>query len=161
MAGSVQIFGIGDLSRKFAELAENMKQKTARRMVATAGGIVRKEAKALALSQGLKQTGTLVRNIAIKREKNVPEGVEQYHLGVRHGRELRRAKIDKLFLVKNKSGRVVWKRRDDPFYWRFLEFGTKHINPYRFINQALINKRQEAIDAMLKRLERDLERSGA
>ena len=43
--------------------------KTARRMVATAGGIVRKEAKALALSQGLKQTGSLIKNIAIKREK--------------------------------------------------------------------------------------------
>lgn len=156
MAGNVRIFGIGDLSRKFAELAENMKQKTARRMVATAGGIVRKEAKALALSQGLKQTGSLIKNIAIKREKNVPEGVEQYNLGVRHGRELRRAKIDKLFLVKNKSGRVVWKRVDDPFYWRFLEFGTKQINPYRFIQQALNNKQQEAIDAMLSRLQRDL-----
>ena len=82
MAGNVQILGIGELSRKFSELAENMKQKTARRMVATAGGIVRKEAKALALSQGLKQTGALIKNIAIKREKNVPEGVEQYHLGV-------------------------------------------------------------------------------
>ncbi len=161
MAGNVQILGIGELSRKFAELAENMKQKTARRMVATAGGIVRKEAKALALSQGLKQTGSLIKNIAIKREKNVPEGVEQYHLGVRHGRELRRAKIDKLFLVKNKSGRVVWKRVDDPFYWRFLEFGTKQINPYRFIQQALNNKQQEAIDAMLSRLQRDLEKSKA
>jgi len=156
MAGNVQILGIGELSRKFSELAENMKQKTARRMVATAGGIVRKEAKALALSQGLKQTGALIKNIAIKREKNVPEGVEQYHLGVRHGRELRRAKIDKIFLVKNKSGRVVWKRVDDPFYWRFLEFGTKQINPYRFIQQALNNKQQEAIDAMLSRLHRDL-----
>ena len=156
MAGNVQILGIGELSRKFSELADNMKQKTARRMVATAGGIVRKEAKALALSQGLKQTGALIKNIAIKREKNVPEGVEQYHLGVRHGRELRRAKIDKIFLVKNKSGRVVWKRVDDPFYWRFLEFGTKQINPYRFIQQALNNKQQEAIDAMLSRLHRDL-----
>ena len=156
MAGNVQILGIGELSRKFSELAENMKQKTARRMVATAGGIVRKEAKALALSQGLKQTGALIKNTAIKREKNVPEGVEQYHLGVRHGRELRRAKIDKIFLVKNKSGRVVWKRVDDPFYWRFLEFGTKQINPYRFIQQALNNKQQEAIDAMLSRLHRDL-----
>ena len=156
MAGNVQILGIGELLRKFSELAENMKQKTARRMVATAGGIVRKEAKALALSQGLKQTGALIKNIAIKREKNVPEGVEQYHLGVRHGRELRRAKIDKIFLVKNKSGRVVWKRVDDPFYWRFLEFGTKQINPYRFIQQALNNKQQEAIDAMLSRLHRDL-----
>lgn len=161
MAAKTELIGLDGLLDQFKRLSANMTEKTARRMVATAGGIVRKEAKALALSQGLKQTGTLVRNIAIKREKNVPEGVEQYHLGVRHGRELRRAKIDKLFLVKNKSGRVVWKRRDDPFYWRFLEFGTKHINPYRFINQALINKRQEAIDAMLKRLERDLERSGA
>ena len=103
----------------------------------------------------------MIKNIAIKREKNVPEGVEQYHLGVRHGRELRRAKIDKLFFFFFKSGRGVWKRVDDPFYWRFLEFGTKQINPYRFIQQALNNKQQEAIDAMLSRLQRDLEKSKA
>lgn len=160
MAGNFEILGIGELSRKFSMLTQNMKQKTARKMVAAAGGIVRKEAKSLALQMGLKKTGSLIRNIAIKRERSAGDGVEQYNLGVRHGRELRRSKLNRLQLVKNSAGRVVWRRVDDPFYWRFLEFGTKSISPHRFLQKSLENKRQAAIDAMMKRLDNEMQNKG-
>ena len=159
MAAEVQITGLGDLKQQFAKVKQGMIRKTAFRMVAAAGGVLRKEARALALSHGLKRSGALIRNISIKRERNAPHGTAQYNLGVRHGRNLGRKSVK--YLALNKAGNVVTRRENDPFYWRFLEFGTKHIRPYRFIQDSLKNKRSEALAALEDRLKKDLERMGA
>jgi HK97 gp10 family phage protein len=146
--------GFGNLRKTFDQLDRNLKQKIGPRMVAAGIGVWRKESKTIAQAKGLKITGALIRNIAIKRERKVPEGVIQYHLGVRHGRDLgRRAKKT---LAVSKTGRVVTKRENDPFYWRFLEFGTKHIAAAEFIQQAPKNKRAEAIAAMEKKLQQEI-----
>lgn len=122
MAGKTEILGIGDIQKKFLNLRQDMVLKTSRRMVAAAGTVLKKEAKAIAQSKGLRISGALIRNIAIKRERNAPEGTEQYNLGVRHGRDLGKRHTKYLALSK-RSGRVVIKRENDPFYWRFIEFG--------------------------------------
>ena len=88
MAGKAEILGIGQLQKSFANLKQDMLIKTSRRMVASGGGVVRTEAKKIAQSYGLRKSGALIRNIAIKRERNAPAGTEQYNLGVRHGRDL-------------------------------------------------------------------------
>lgn len=126
MAGNAEILGLGDLTKLFGKLKDDMKLRTSRRMVAAAGGVLRKEARAIAQSKGLKVSGALIKNIVIKRERNAPEGTEQYHLGVRHGRGLGNGKkITKYLAYSKRKGRVVIKRKDDPFYWRFVEFGHK------------------------------------
>lgn len=146
--------GLGDLRKAFAGLDSDLQKKIAPRMVAAAGGVLRKEAKAIAQQKGLKRSGALIRNIAIKRERKVPPGTTQYNLGVRHGRDLgRRAKK---FLARTKTGRVVTKRENDPFYWRFLEFGTRHIAAKEFIQQAPKNKQAEAIAAMTQKLQKEI-----
>lgn len=159
MAGNTTIIGIEGLRGKFLELRQDMTLKTARRMVASAGGVLRREAKAIAQGYGLKRSGALIRNIAIKRERSAPVGIEQYNLGVRHGRDLGNGKKVVKFLAKNRSGRVVTRRENDPFYWKFLEFDTKNRSATPFIQAALKNKSQEAISAMSDRLERDLARA--
>lgn len=159
MAAEVQITGLGDLKQQFAKVKQGMIRKTAFRMVAAAGGVLRKEARSLALSHGLKRSGAMIRNIAIKRERNAPPGTVQYNLGVRHGRNLGRKSVK--YLALSKAGNVVNRRENDPYYWRFLNLGTKHIRPYRFIEDSLKNKRTEALAALEDRLKKDLERMGA
>ncbi len=160
---SARIEGLGELRRSFTSLTEDMHLRVSRRMVASAGGIVRKEARTLAQQQGLRLTGALIRNIAIKREKT-PEGVTQYHLGVRHGKDL--GKSAPRQLVVGKNGRIVNAYVDDPFYWRFLEKGRNifrgkgrrgrelkgRVAATPFIAPALENKQAEAIEAMAARL---------
>lgn len=124
MAGNTKLIGIEGLQAKFLELGQDMTLKTARRMVASAGTVLKKEAKAIAQSKGLKVSGAMIQNIAIKRERNAPEGTEQYNLGVRHGRDLGKRHTKYLALSKRK-GRVIIKRENDPFYWRFVELGHK------------------------------------
>lgn len=124
MAVKTEILGIGELNKMFKNLRSDMINKTARRMVAAGGQVVKKEAKAIAQSKGLQISGAMIKNIAIKRERNAPDGTEQYNLGVRHGRDLGK-KATKYLAYSKRKGRVVIKRRDDPFYWRFVELGHK------------------------------------
>ncbi|KQV78476.1 hypothetical protein ASD15_21935 [Massilia sp. Root351] len=161
MSGRLE--GLGELRRAFAGVADDMRTRTSRLMVASGGGILRKEARNLALAQGLKLTGALVRNIAIKRERT-PDGVTQYNLGVRYGRDMGRKAAKQLVVGKN--GRVVSVYVNDPFYWRFLEKGRNvyhgdgkrrrgvknQVEATPFIAPALENKRADAIEAMANRL---------
>lgn len=176
------ITGLESLRKGFQSLSKDMELRTSRAMVVAAGGVLKKEAKSLAQKQGLRKTGALIDNIAIKREKT-PEGLAQYNLGVRHGRNLGR-KAEKKLTVGS-SGRITTKYVNDPFYWSFLEFGR---NIYRgtttarnmaskrkrmrttknavgrvpatpFIAPALTNKKAEAIAAMQKRLQKTLEKA--
>ncbi len=151
-----RIEGLTELRASFVEIENDMKMRTARSMVVAAGGVLKREAKRLAQSQGLRKTGALIKNIAIKREKT-PEGIAQYHLGERHGRDLGHKAEKKL--VVGKSGRIVTKRVNDPFYWYFHEFGTKKMQKRPFIGPALENKRVEAIKAMEDRLAKEIEKA--
>jgi len=150
------ILGINELNAKFAQLSDSMVKKVARKMVVSAGYVVRKEAKAIAQSKGLRKTGALIKNIAIKYEPKAPKGTTQYNLGVRHGKYLGNSKKVIKYLKRTKTGRIVTKRQNDPFYWRFLEFGTKHIQAVPFITPALERKQREAINAMEAVLDKEL-----
>jgi HK97 gp10 family phage protein len=155
------IHGLGELTANFKKLSADITQKTAFQMVVAAGGVLRKEAKALAQAQGLRKTGALIKNIAIKREKGTPPGTVQYNLGVRHGKDLGNGKKVIKYLARSKrNGRIITKRKNDPFYWHFLEFGTKHIRASHYIEGALANRRTEAIHAMEVKLQQVLDKAG-
>lgn len=161
-----RVRGVKDLSTAFAAVSKDMELRVSRLMVASGGGVLRTEARRLAREQGLKRTGALIKNIVIKRERT-PVGITQYNLGVRHGRSL--GKKAAKTLAVGRSGRVITKYLDDPFYWYFLEFGRKvyagdgrrkkknkvrkEVPATPFIAPALENKQAEAIDAMAKRCE--------
>lgn len=168
---SARIEGLGQLRQSFQVIATDMRTRTSRVMVASAGGVLRKEARNLAQAQGLRLTGALIQNIVIKREKT-PDGVSQYHLGVRHGREMGRKAERKLVIAKN--GRVTSVVVNDPFYWLFLEKGRNvypgngrrkrdgaksRVDATPFIAPALENKRQDAIEAMAVRLAKEIEKA--
>lgn len=150
-----EVFGIGDLAQQFEKLAANI-DKTARSMVVAAGAVVRAEAKANAQRRGLRRTGALINNIAIKRQPT-EKGVAQYHLGVRHGRNISwKKKGDSKLVVK--GGRISKRYENDPFYWRFHELGTQKETARPFIAPALESKRTQAVDAMKRPLQRELKR---
>lgn len=172
MNSPTRIDGLDHLRKSFNGLAKDMQEKASRQMVAAAGGILRSEAKRLAQGQGLRKTGALIRNIAIKRERTA-DGVTQYNLGVRHGRNLGK-KAEKRLKV-GKSGRVVTEYLNNPFYWSFLEFGRNvypgdgrrrrrvaaksRVAATPFIAPALENKRDDALNAMATRLARLIDKA--
>lgn len=126
MADKPEVLGIEALAASFREVREDMGSKVARRMVVAGGKIVRDRAKANARANGSVISGAMVENIAIKREAKAPDGTAQYHVGVRHGNQQTRkvrAKGQRRLVVSR--GRIVQRRDNDPFYWKFVERGHR------------------------------------
>lgn len=143
-----RILGLNDLLNNFAALGVDMQIKQAPRIVVAGGRVLVKAAKAEAQHLGLRKTGALIKNIAMKRERQAPEGTAQYNIGVRHGRDLGNGKKVIKYLAVNKSGRIVTKRQNDPFYWRFLQFPTKYRDATPFLEKGLDDGGVNAINAM-------------
>ena len=156
-----EVLGIGDLKLNFQRVREDMKLRTSRRMVVAAGGVLKRRAKANALAAGLRKTGSLVKNIVIKRETKAPEGTTQYNLGVRHGRNMTKKQKANSLLGVGRSGRIVKRYEDDPYYWRFLEFDTSRRSATPFLGPALQDGKEQAIEAMATAGKKDLEKVGA
>ena len=150
-----ETLGIGEITQSFRGLKSGIETRVARGMLVSGGGVLKRRAKALAIAQGLRRTGALVKNIAIKREPQAPQGTEQYHLGVRHGHNLTRKQKARSKLGVNAAGRIVKRYEDDPYYWRFAEVGSSKQDATPFIGPALEEGAEEAIGAMGARLERE------
>lgn len=126
MADKPEVLGIEALAASFREVREDMGSKVARRMVVAGGKIVRDRAKANAKANGSVISGAMVENIVIKREAKAADGTAQYHVGVRHGNQQTRkvrAKGQRRLVVSR--GRIVQRRDNDPFYWKFVERGHR------------------------------------
>lgn len=167
-----ETLGIGELRAEFEKVRTDMQKRVARKVVVAGGRVLKAEAIAIATANGSKVSGDMIKNIAIKRESKAPQGTEQIHLGVRHGRNQTKKVREKgnEYLVVNRRGRIVTRRDNDPYYWRFVEFGHKiiprrsasgsksirkrrkeavgQVDPKPFIQPALERKRAEAIQAM-------------
>ncbi len=153
---AADVIGAHELVDAFGQLKSDMRNKSARRIVAAGGAVLRKEARTVAQNAGLRKTGAMIANIVIKRERNKPEGTEQYNLGVRHGRDLGNGKKIVKYLAVTDSGRIVTRRENDPFYWKFLHFGTKHIEAVRFLEIALENKADATVNAMAEKAKKEV-----
>lgn len=155
-----EILGIGELTKNFAKARSDMETRIARSMVVAAGGVLKRKAKANMQRQGLVRTGSMMKNVAIKRETQAPAGTAQYHLGVRHGKNKTRAQRKTGKLSVNTKGRIVKRYEDDPYYWRFPEFGTAKQQATPSLGPALEEGKTEAIEAMAARLKKELDKTG-
>jgi HK97 gp10 family phage protein len=188
MAANNVVAGLQSFNSSIATLKDDMQKKVAFSAALMGANVIKREAKAIALQKGLELTGALINNIAVKRESNPPLGVAQYNLGVRHGRELgSKAKV--VYSVRA-DGSIKKAYVDDPFYWWYLEFGTKPhtetggggrklafeasgkpvfamkvgnpgIKPLPFIGPAFENKSDAALQAMSDRVALFIEKGSA
>ncbi len=180
-----QILGIADLRKNF-EAAAKDSPRLARRAVVAGGRILKDEARSIARANGSIRTGVMVENIAIKRESRAGQGVEQYNLGVRRGKDqskkVRAAGTSKLKV--NADGRIQRVRDNNPYYWGWVELGHKTVarrsntkrgrsgiakrraqsngwvNARPFIGPALERKRSQVLQAMAQAVAREVARAG-
>lgn len=114
------------MRQNFEGIRQDMRTRVSRRMVVAGGRVIKDQAIANARANGSVRTGAMVANIVIKRESKAPEGTEQYHVGVRHGRhqskKLREKAAKKLV---TRRGRVREQRENNPYYWRWVERGRR------------------------------------
>ncbi len=130
MAGDVvRIEGLDELKRKLAEVPKAMRKRVLRNALAAGAREVRDVAK--------RNAPVLTLGTSLKAPYRKPGTVKQA-IRVRTSKADRRAGDLGVFVNVRpaKSGQRGAKNPNDPFYWRFLEFGTKKMPAKPFLQRA-------------------------
>ena len=130
MAGEVvRIEGLDELKRKLAEVPKAMRKRVLRTALAAGAREVRDVAK--------RNAPTLSLGSALKAPYRKPNTIKQA-IRVRTSKADRRAGDVGVFVNVRpaKAGQRGAKNPNDPFYWRFLEFGTKKMPARPFLQRA-------------------------
>lgn len=169
MADSLQVRleGIDELKRALADAAAEIRTKAVRGALRQAGNVIRKSARQAVpvLARPVMRGGQLARKpqtvrnaIAVRNSKLARrEGNEGVFVGVRpaKGARFRTRTVKALGVRIRQRTQVRASKRgryspDDPYYWRYLEFGTRHMGARAFLRPAFEAQGRAAIDAFME-----------
>lgn len=141
---TVKLDGVDELNKALANAAKKIRTGAVRGALRKAGQVISKEAKlsapVLSAPTRNRKAGTVKRNIAVRNSKFARQaGNEGVFIGVRPLRGSRQKKL----------GKAGAKNPNDPFYWRFLEFGTKKLTARPFLRTAAESKGSQAIKTFM------------
>lgn len=150
MGAEVKVEGFKELAAKLRALAPAMRKKVLRNALAAGGRLVRDEAKRKApvLSNTIKapyrKPGTVRDAITVRTSKDARNaGDVGVFVNVRpaKGAKFKTVTTNYVFLkvrnrVQTRASNRGAKSRNDPYYWRFLEFGTKKMPARPFLKPA-------------------------
>ena len=100
----------------------------------------------------------LIENIAIRRAKSKTPGRTIYEVFVRRGKKAKNAKRIVRRSKRKGVNQFVVDYEGDPFYWFMHEFGTTKKEARPFMRTAFEAKKQDAVNAMAKRMRKSIER---
>jgi HK97 gp10 family phage protein len=143
---TVKLEGIDDLKRALADAASDIRKKAVRGALREAGKVIQAAARATApvlqVPVPHRLPGTVKRNILVRASKFARQaGDEGVYVNVRGIRG--KARITRL-------GKAGAKNPNDPYYWRFLELGTRKMRARPFLRPAADSKGQEAISKFMQ-----------
>jgi HK97 gp10 family phage protein len=127
MAAEIKLEGVDDLVKKLRELVPAMRKRVVRNALSAGARLVRDEAK----------RNAPVLSPSVNAPYRKP-GTLRSAIRVRSSKQARRAGDVGVFVnVKPaKAGLRGAKSNSDPFYWRFLEFGTRKMSARSFLKPA-------------------------
>lgn len=154
---TVQVNGLAQLQRSLRELGENIEAKVIRSALSSTAATVRNAARANFLADWNPESKTISNNIVLRRARTSRKSLTRYTVGVRAGR------FAKPTPQKQRGPRGGLVYVNDPFYWRFLEFGfTDRGGEYhqgsRFLRRSLSDNRDKALSQFTKIGARNLEK---
>ena len=130
MAGdTVQVKGLDDLKRKLEQLPKAMRMRVLRNALAAGAREVRDDAR--------RNAPVLTLGTTLKAPYRKPDTVKKA-IAVRTSRADRKAGDVGVFVNVRpaKKGQRGAKSKNDPFYWRWLEFGTRKMAARPFLQKA-------------------------
>lgn len=139
---SMRMDGLRELQASMKDLSSKTQRQILRRATAAGAQVMVREVRArapvLKEPHPNRKPGTIKKNIRYANVRGNKLGVHEVMVGVRVARG-------------GKGG------PDDPFYWRFVEFGTAHMAAQPFLRPAFETKKVEAANRMKERLTEQIE----
>lgn len=141
---TVKLEGVDALNKALAEATKQIRTKAVRAALRKAGQVISKEAKqaapVLSAPTKTRKPGTVKKAIAVRASKFArQDGNEGVFINVRPLRGSRQKTL----------GKAGAKNPNDPFYWRFVEFGTVKMKARPFLSPAAESKGNEAIKTFM------------
>lgn len=154
---SVKIDGLNQLGKAMRNLGRKTSNRIAVKAMRQGGAIVREQARdnAPVLQQKVphRKAGTLKKAIR-SRTKIKRNGKTETIIWVKG---LSKKQIGKF---KDKSGQSGRANPNDPYYWRFVEFGTSKMAPKPFMRPAFEQSKQRAAQAIIDTLRDEIIKEG-
>lgn len=161
-----QVFGLQDCRTALLSLAPKLRGGIVRNALAAGARVYRDEAKRLTpvlrIATNTRKPGTVRNAIRVRTSKrakaagnigvfvNVQPAKGAKYATVKHGGQ-------RLRMLKRASQRGA-SSRNDPFYWRFLEFGTRKLDAFKILTSAASRKTGEALGTITAALTRGMEK---
>ena len=133
MAEAMKVEGLAELQFALNELPRRLARKSIQKALRAAALPIRDDAR----SRVPVSSGTVRRNIVVQRSRVFTGKDGKFGVLVRVRR-------------MNKSARA--KGMSDPFYWRFLEFGTSKMPARPFLRPSFEGNKQAAVDTIAAQL---------
>lgn len=150
---SVKVTGLKELKQRLSTLERKAKNRIAVKAMRRGGVIIRDQARANAplLKEKVphRKRGTLKKNI-IASTKPQKDGSVRTIIFVRS------LKNSKIIEFKGKTGKGGAHNPNDPFYWRFVEFGTSKMPAQPFLQPAFASKKEQAAREIITTLRDDI-----
>lgn len=139
---SVKLEGVEELKTALADAASKIRTKAVRSALREAGKVIQAAAKAAApvlrVPSAYRKPGTVAKNIAVRASKFARRmGDEGVFINVRP--------IGSSKARQGKLGKAGATNPNDPYYWKFLEFGTRKMAARPMLRPAANAKGSEAI----------------
>ena len=144
----IKLDGVLELKRALADATTTIRTKAVRGALRDAARVIQKQARQLApilrVPTKTRKPGTVKRRISVRASKFArQQGKEGVFINVR---PIRGAAQIKRF------GKASATNPHDPYYWRFLEFGTRKMRARPFLRPAVAAKGEEAIRVFMNRV---------
>ena len=139
MAETIKVHGLQELSQTLMKLPAELEKRVIMGALRAAGQTIRKDAMArapiLEKPDPRRRAGTIKKNISVRRVK----GKTAVYVGV-FG-----ASRKKIAAFKAAGGGKGANNPDDPYYWKWVEFGTKKMAARPFLRPAFEAQKYEAL----------------
>ena len=147
---TVEVHGLKELSAALRQLPQKLERRVLNGGLMTGGRVIEKDAK----TRVKVRTGATRRNIRARPGKPVDGHTATVIVGVR---QLGRKQIAKL---KAKGGRAALLAQD-PYWWRYQEFGTSKMPASPFLRPAFEAKKVQAAFTIKEALKARIEKEAA
>lgn len=148
----LEVKGLDELKAALQQMPDKIRKRAVFKALLAAGRVVRDEARkkvpVLAEPAKYRRPGVLKRAISLRRSKIAARSrMQGVFINVRSLQSV--LKKTKSVTKRSALGAVGAKNPNDPFYWRFVEFGTRKMRARPFLAEAA-KKLPQAADVFIQ-----------